>query len=191
VRRINAILAPPTAYVDIADNPGGTIADEGVAGVSRGTDVFISLNSHFPDLRTAVSQWLPRVLAHELDETKRRDAFQAGASLKEWLITDGLADSVSIEIFPRGPPNPWDHALTAEQERQVWRTMQPHLREILAPPRDFTYWFLGAGNVPVWAGYTVGYHIVQAYLARHPGATAVELTTVDTDRIVAGSEYRP
>ncbi len=70
--------------------------------------------------------------------------------------------------------------------------MQPHLGDILAPPRGFGHWFFGAGGeVPRLAGYTIGYHIVQGYLDRHPGTTAVELTVVDTDRIVAGSGYRP
>ncbi len=106
MRHIDGALAPPTAYVDIADNPEGTIPMIGVGGFSRGTRVSISFDPHFPDLHAAVFQWLPRVLAHELEETKRRDALQAGATLKEWLITDGLADSVSMEIFPQGPLNP-------------------------------------------------------------------------------------
>ncbi|MDP9343899.1 MAG: DUF2268 domain-containing protein [Actinomycetota bacterium] len=189
-RHIDAQLSLPTAYVDIADNPKGAIPGVGVGGVSLGTRVSIFLDPQFPNFRQTVFLWLPRTLAHELDETKRRDALAEGSRLRDHLVTDGIADTFSVQTFPQGPPNPWDEALTPEQERQAWTMARPHLDDVL-DDHGFAHWFFGGGAIPHWAGYTIGFHVIASYLALHPGITAVDLTTMDARKILAGSGYRP
>ena len=42
-----------------------------------------------------------------------------GITLAEALVTEGLADHFVAEAFPDTPPQPWDHALSAEQETRA------------------------------------------------------------------------
>jgi uncharacterized protein YjaZ len=44
------------------------------------------------------------------------------------------------------------------------------------------------GGMPVYGGYTIGYHVVQAYLKRS-GRTIEEATFVSAEEIVAGSGF--
>jgi hypothetical protein len=103
VRHVDGLPSLPTAYVDIADRPEGAIKEIGVGGYSLGTRVLISIDPSTPNLPDTVMLWLPRTLPHELDETKRRDALAEGETLRDHLVTHGLADTFSVEAFPQGP----------------------------------------------------------------------------------------
>jgi uncharacterized protein YjaZ len=83
-----------------------------------------------------------------------------GITLGEALVTEGLADHFAAEAFPDTPPQPWDHALSAEQEAELWRKAQP----ILDVPGGYNHpvWFRDSGSLPRWAGYTLGYRIAEA-----------------------------
>jgi hypothetical protein len=36
-------------------------------------------------------------------------------------VTEGLADHFVAEAFPDTPPQPWDNALSGDQETDLWR----------------------------------------------------------------------
>ena len=99
-------------------------------------------------------------------------------TLAEALVTEGLADHFAAEAFPDTPPQPWDHALSAEQEAELWQKAQP----ILDVPRGYNHraWFLGDGDLPRWAGYTLGYRIAEAYLGDDASASSAVGTEADT-----------
>ena len=91
----------------------------------------------------------------------------------------GLADHFATEAFPETPAQPWDHALTSSQERSLWLDA----RRILNVPFGYDHpsWFFGAGNMPRWAGYTLGYDMVGRYLDHRRSASdavAVDATDV-------------
>jgi Predicted Zn-dependent protease (DUF2268) len=188
IQRIDRLLSLPTAYVNVTADPKATIPGIGVGGESLGQDVPVALNPHFGRFAWTIRVWLPITLAHELDETKRELDGPGGAtSLLDWLVTDGLADHFALQAFPDSPPSPWDHALSRGQEGQLWKMARHHLDEII----DFSDWFFGSLRIPHWAGYTLGFHLVGRYLARHPGTTAADLTSMDAERILRGSGFDP
>jgi uncharacterized protein YjaZ len=101
-----------------------------------------------------------------------------GITLGEALVTEGLADHFAAEAFPDTPPQPCDHALSAEQEAELWRKAQP----ILDVPGGYNHpvWFRGGGSLPRWAGYTLGYRIAKAYLGDDFSASSAVGTEAET-----------
>ena len=97
-----------------------------------------------------------------------------GQSLLEALISEGLADHFAVALL-RIPPPPWTHALTAEQLDNALAKARP---EFDRRPYDHSRWFFGAGDIPRWTGYALGYHLVTKYLATHPDQTAASLVDV-------------
>jgi uncharacterized protein YjaZ len=51
--------------------------------------------------------------------------------------------------------------------------------------------FGGAENVPKWAGYTIGYQIVQSFLKGHPDLSVSQWTAIPAEEIVQQASYVP
>jgi len=80
--------------------------------------------------------------------------------------------------------------LTPEQEEHAWQELRPLLHHKLTEKGHLRF-FLGAGDLPESTGYALGYHIVQHYLARHPGSSPSKLVQAESDEILRGSGYSP
>jgi uncharacterized protein YjaZ len=120
-------------------------------------------------------------VAHELHHTSRiRTGPGYGKTLGEALVTEGLADHFASEAFPDTPPQPWDNALSKDQEAELWRKAQ----SILDVPGGYNHqaWFFGGGaaGLPRWTGYTLGYKIVLAYLGDDRSASSAAGVTAGT-----------
>ena len=130
-------------------------------------------------LKAAVETWVPAALAHELHHSSRvRMGPGYGITLAEALVTEGLADHFVAEAFPDTPPQPWDDALSEDQETEVWEMAQA----VLEVPYGYDHraWFFGRGDVPRWAGYTLGYRITRAYLGDDVSASSAVGTKAGT-----------
>ncbi len=101
------------------------------------------------------------------------------------MVTDGMADSFASA--QTHVSQPWDSTLTPQEERTIWDFIQPHLRD--QSEQDAVMLGGGAFNFPAYTGYTIGFHIVQGYLARHPGVSFPALAGMSTDTVFAGSGY--
>lgn len=131
--------------------------------------------------------WLPRAFSHEIDHSVRILAGPGyGTTLLPQLISEGISSAFDEAAFP-GPPNPWDRAISSAQECTLWHLAQSQLNDI----GRYNEWMLGADNVPHWTGFTIGYHIVQDYRARHPQVSWSALTATSATTILAGSDYQP
>jgi Predicted Zn-dependent protease (DUF2268) len=104
-----------------------------------------------------------------------------GVTLGQALVSEGLADHFASEVFPDTPSRPCDHALTRAQERSLWLVA----RRVLNIPFGYDHWewFFGAGTIPRWAGYTLGYEIVGQYLSHR--RTAADAVHVDAAKVIA------
>ena len=97
------------------------------------------------------------------------------------------ADSFARLVYPDLNP-PLTDALSIEQEAEVWEVMQDQLDTTnYAIKRRFM--FGGGRSVLRWSGYTIGFHIVQAFLRRHPEASVDKWTTMDAHDIYSESGY--
>jgi Predicted Zn-dependent protease (DUF2268) len=181
-RRVFALLPHRGRIrIEVALDASRSIPEIGVGGftIPASGDVSIWFESAPPSgLKAALKTWVPAVLAHELHHSSRVRAGPGyGTTLAEALVTEGLADHFVAEAFPGTPPQPWDSALSGDQERELWRKAQSVLDR---PYYNHQAWFLGSDDIPRWAGYTLGYRIARAYLGDDRSATSAVGVTAGT-----------
>jgi hypothetical protein len=190
IERIQPRLRPgrPTIRFQIGKQ---VIPQVGLVGFTdpRSGDVLVTVD---PDsrigLRDTLEDWVGPSLAHELHHTKRiLQGPGYGSTLRESLVSEGLADSFAKESYPEADAV-WTHAITAEQEMNAWRLAAADLDGRYGGD-DHARWFFGTDDLPNWTGYTIGFRIVQKYVNGHPGISTVDLAVVDAEEIVRDSGY--
>lgn len=118
------------------------------------------------------------------------------ASVGAYIVGEGLAESFAAELYGEEAIGPW---VTRFDEVQLDAT-----RRVFGAALDITgfdavreYIFggavqIGAGGevaqLPPFAGYAIGYRVVQAYL-RRTGSSAVEASFVPAQQIIAESGF--
>ncbi|MEP7452463.1 DUF2268 domain-containing putative Zn-dependent protease [Phyllobacterium sp. SB3] len=105
-----------------------------------------------------------QTLAHELHHSMRHEACGYGYSLGEAFISEGLADSFAQKLFTGLAPV-WTNALVNCDWAEVINRAELELDHV---HYDHSVWFFGAGELPRWTGYTIGYHLVQLYGRHYP-----------------------
>ena len=138
---------------------------------------------------------IPYVLAHEYHHAiwgYNYFAVQGKThmDLLTGLLIDGQADSFARMLHPELQPT-WINALTPLQETEQWNRLQEHL--VGNDESIYRRFFFGdaSSGTPRHTAYTIGYHIVQAYLQAHPTAMVLDLMNVEARTILAESGYRP
>jgi uncharacterized protein YjaZ len=141
---------------------------------------------------------LPVAAAHELNHIVRFVAEPTDwmhYTVGQYVILEGLAESFGVEVA--GDPSlvgPYSTALSAEQLEAV----KPIYQEALEATGDIRGYIFGdwaaeqfhyaKRGLPDYAGYSVGYAIVQAFMKR-TGQTATEATYLLWREIVEESGY--
>ena len=84
----------------------------------------------------------------------------------EAIVAEGKADAFAVRLFPTLRP-PHTDALDADEKRRAWEAFQ---RQLAAPTDMFRedFMFGLAEGVPHWAGYRLGFEMVNEYLEAHP-----------------------
>jgi hypothetical protein len=107
-------------------------------------------------------------LAHELHHAMRIGTCGYGTTLGETLVTEGLADAFSQELTGCDDPM-WTQALGDHEWPEMLNRAE---KELDSTAYDHAQWFYGTGSIPRWAGYTIGYRLIQRYKEAIPGARA-------------------
>lgn len=159
--------------ITIRSDPANAIGGWGVGGFTPDAEtVSIALDPSFPELGRLLPARLPPLLAHELHHSVRHRQPGYGGTLFEAMISEGLADRFAIELL-QAPVPPWSAALDDSAIERWYSAAEP---EFDRAGYDHARWFFGStSEVPRWTGYAIGYHLVAAYQAGHPGATAAAL----------------
>lgn len=144
---------------------------------------------------------LPRVppaAVHELNHQVRflRHPFSLNVSVGEYCVDEGLAESFAAQLYGADLVGPWVTNQTDEErerakvligkdrEKRGFNAVRPYIfGDDFAAPQGRP-----AIGMPRHGGYTVGYHLVQAYL-RNTGQTAAQATILPAEEIIAGSRY--
>ena len=183
-------LAPATATVDVRLGRFKVGPNDTAIGFAHSDEAFVSVPKRGPWLEH-LDEWLPSVIAHELHHTSRETKGPGVPwSFLDLVVSEGLAASFEREAFPRLPAVDWDALLTPGEEEHAWRELQPRLNTKLTEQGHLRF-FLGEADLPDATGYVIGFHIVQGYLARHPGSSVAKLATVESKTILRGSGYSP
>ena len=192
LERVTPILPRMRTRIDVVMHRG-TGPPDGIGGYTEWSTghVRIYLHGAARDPTSGLQVWLPFTLAHELDHAARvLRGPGIDDTLLDWFVAEGMADRFAGAAFPSVPPSAGDHALTPLETATLWRRARPQLRSFETIAR-LRRWFYGARTIPAYAGYTIGYDIVNGYLERHPAVSVAGLVTVDAERILRGSGFTP
>jgi uncharacterized protein YjaZ len=142
---------------------------------------------------------LPAAGAHELNHNVRfsfEPFHPMETTVGQYIVAEGLAEAFAAEVCGQDNVGPWATALSADQVAAV----TPRFRESLEVKgfnqiRGYIFGDWAAEKsgyepvgLPDFAGYTVGYEVVSAYLGRS-GKTAAETTYIPWRDIIDGSGY--
>ena len=188
LERVDGLLhiSAPVA-VRVVVNVNAAIPEVGVGGVTDPASgaVTISLSAH---ARVPVSEsltvWLRADLAHELDHSKRiLDGPGYGTTLGETLVSEGLADTFGVYAYPKTPPIPWDEALPPDELQRLGAIARDNAATTNTS-HVHSVWFYGVGDLPRWAGYTIGAAWVRHFLTTHPQTDVTAATELTANKII-------
>ena len=164
----------------ISDDPPHVIPGFGHGARTQNPyTIRISLDPAFPDFEHVIKKEIPRTISHELHHAVRWKTKGYGTTLLERLVSEGLATHFEQEVWG-GKPSPWAIALSKQELYNVQRQAQ---REYAAVSYDHRRWFYGTGDLPRWAGYSLGCHLVGRYLKKHSDQTAAALVNAPAEII--------
>lgn len=135
----------------------------GVGGVSLGGRIKIFVHPTIAGFArveyTAAHEYHHEVVRMHLEPGWSRDPLES-------MIAEGKADAFAVRLFPTLRP-PHTDALTSDERGRTWNAFQQHLA---APTDRFRedFMFGLAEGMPRWAGYRLGFEIVNEYLETHP-----------------------
>ena len=183
VARVTSLIPVKDVDIVLYDNPGEAMENIGIGGYTPNDHlIFISLNPRIQNFEKNIQNNLGRTIAHELHHALRWKNPGYGNSLLEALITEGLADHFSYEAY-RGELEKWDEALSDnELEKIAGIAKQEYYEETYSHEE----WFFGANSkkLPKWAGYTLGFHLVDTYLKNHPDKKSSTLYSVKAEEFI-------
>ena len=117
-----------------------------------------------------------------------RRANMMEVTVGEYIVNEGLAESFATELYGMEVAGPWVTELDASDIERVRPLFEEGLNvKGFNEVRRYIFGDLDAG-LPVYAGYAVGYRVVQAYL-RRSGMGVVEATFVPAEKIIADSGF--
>jgi uncharacterized protein YjaZ len=101
------------------------------------------------------------------------------------MVTEGLADQFAIEVAGIDPPI-WATALDPE-ELTIWS--ERARAQWLDSPYNHDAWFFGTGGeIPRWAGYSIGFELTRVYLLANPDRRPSQLYGFAPSAFVPASE---
>ncbi len=193
--QITAALPSPlperAVCIYAADPENAWLREHGVVGTGIGDNILLQINPAARDWEA----WIPYVLAHEYHHAIWGYSYFAvqAKSYMDLLIgvlIEGEADAFAKMLYPEMQP-PWIDALTPPEEARQWHAMQEYLSGYDGAAYQRFFFGDESSRTPGNTAYTIGYHIVQAYLQRHPTATVLDLMNKEAQAILAESGYNP
>ncbi|GAG07257.1 unnamed protein product, partial [marine sediment metagenome] len=184
-----ALPGPPTTVWVLAGDPDDEFTTGLAGGVNGTTAGSGKIWLHLVPLAGWVDR-IPAAMAHEHHHSVWLGRHYEGKecqALLNYLIMEGEACMFAGILYPTGP-QPWTQALTCDQEQEAWERMKPDLgatsHEVMA-----AFMFGGVDGLPPFCGYTIGYHIIEAYLRQNPDAEVEGWTAMDANALLVQSGY--
>ena len=178
-----------TICVFVTDPANTFIRDRmnGVGGLTAGAGkIWLQL---YPEGKW--EEWINYTITHEYHHsvwTEQHYDENKPFYLIDYLVFEGRADTFAHQLYPELTA-PWTNALGAEEEIIQWEAIQKILKTTSYQTLS-DYMFGNQGqDIPLWTGYTIGFHIVQDFVEKHPEMPVEEWTAMEAMDILEQSGY--
>ncbi len=110
------------------------------------------------------------------------------ATVGQYIVMEGLAESFAAELYGADKAGPWVTEFDDSNLEQTKAIFRQNLN--VSGFNEIRRYIFGdpSAGLPVYAGYAIGYRVVQAFLKRR-GETVVDATFVPADEIIAASGF--
>ena len=174
---IEALIKVSNVDVVVYRDSRLVIPETGVGGYSPSHDrVFIAVDPEHSSFEEHFERNFISILGHELHHCARWMMPGYGTTLKEAIVSEGLACHFETELCDGTVPF-YAQCLDNQEQIQVLTEFENSCN---SPAYDHAAWFYGSGYLPRQAGYSLGFAIVAAYIAVH-GFPASKLTNLPAD----------
>jgi uncharacterized protein YjaZ len=163
---------------EVLADPIRSIPDYGIGGYTLGPNrIELVVDPGYADLGLILGERVPYTVAHELHHVVRWRGPGPPRTLLETLVFEGLADQFAVELLGT-PLQPWSQAFPESETDFYLDLARP---DFDSATFDYQGWFFGADpRLPHWAGYTLGFWIVDDYQAR-TGRSAAQLVNTPAE----------
>lgn len=184
-QKLSELLMPPRLDIIIERRPGETIPEMGIVGYThRETLVAMSLDPDNPNFVSSLEDGaLCRQILHEIHHAMRWVSPGYSHTLGEALVSEGLAGQFVGKLLGTAP-EPWERALEVEDLLKL----PVDLNDLSSTDYEHAEWFYGSGSLHRWTGYTLGYHMVHAWMsAAGKDASLKAFITVPASEIISAA----
>lgn len=162
---IQKLMPIKDVLIRVSVNRNQSIPEIGIGGFNPSpNEVLIFIDPNFNNLKNSLEMELAAMISHEMHHAKRRRSVGYGNTLLQAVISEGLADHFSIEVTGIDTPR-WSNVFQDDQLETWIDTASQTWND---SPYDHSSWFFGSNSIPRWTGYSIGYDLVEKYLAANP-----------------------
>ena len=142
-------------------------------------DIVIDIDFSRKNISDIVHKHLPSMVYHEFSHVVRRVFKDGYPTLLEGLVTEGIGGYVETKMSDCEIP----YTQPIEDEEKFWQQAKAILDK-----KDYNHfdWFFGAGKMPRWIGYRLGFLIVDSFM-RNKKLSLDKLVRADRKTILEGS----
>lgn len=204
LERARAAFAPFAAHIPIERVVFGLyLADLGAMPLSEGFSGHGAIPGYVMTLYDRTDDYtLARVepiTVHEFNHNVRFAVVPFNmmtTSVGEYIVAEGLAEAFAAELYGADMLGPWvsglDDAALAQAREVIGGALDTtgfnEIRGYVFGDAISEWMGLPKAGVPPFAGYAIGYRVVQAFLARS-GMSAAAATFLPASEIITGSGY--
>ena len=159
------------------------IPETGMVGYAPTADtLFLSIDPKNKNLIKSFNVEFLATLGHELHHCSRHKGPGYGKTLKEALISEGLACHFETELRDGALPF-YASALSESAYIEYYEKMQ---LELDSEKYNHGAWFFGSKelNIPKHCGYSVGFTLVNKYISKH-NSSASKLSSISVNEILS------
>lgn len=174
------------SYVNITvyPNPNFVIPETGEGGYAASGDwfqLYIDPTRSKEDLTQIISHDIPLTVYHELNHVARWNSTGYGTTLPEAIVTEGLASVFAAENWEKAE-SPW----VKYSEEEMSGLIKIYQARDKSVDTDYNHdvWFYGAGEMPKWIGYKLGFHLARSVRKNNPALGWDSLINMEAEEII-------
>ncbi|MFB1049786.1 DUF2268 domain-containing protein [Paraliobacillus sp. JSM ZJ581] len=157
----------------------------GVSGLSFTDKLFLFITDQTTEIQLQV------LLTHEYSHICRLQHFSALGltfTLADAIVLEGIAEAAVKELIGERYCSPWVHLYSKAQLADLWKEwIQPNIDVSSTCMKHYALMY-GTEEIPQWAGYAVGYDVIDHYIKKYNISTK-QLITTPTKEILTSIDH--